>query len=192
MAIAGWRGAATAPRRPPRQKREPDLDALREMVHEIKTPLNAIIGFAEIIDGQYLGPAHRRYRERAASIVGQARQLLEAVEDLDFAAKLRAGRHRRREQTGDAMGARLSDVLAAIAPEIDACLAVNGGMLELDIDARPRSLGLVARRRDAIAAAVAAVAVQGRRARRGVAHRGQPARDDVPDEHRPAALACRL
>ena len=47
-----------------------DADSLREMVHEIKTPLNAIIGFAEIIDGQYLGPAHRRYRQRAADIVG--------------------------------------------------------------------------------------------------------------------------
>ena len=32
-----------------------DPDSLRELVHEIKTPLNAIIGFAEIIEGQYLG-----------------------------------------------------------------------------------------------------------------------------------------
>jgi signal transduction histidine kinase len=65
-----------------------DADALRETIHEIKTPLNAIIGFAEIIDGQYLGPAHRNYRYRAAEIVTQARMLLAAVEDLDFAARL--------------------------------------------------------------------------------------------------------
>ena len=115
-------------------EREPDLDSLREMVHEIKTPLNAIIGFAEIIDGQYLGPAHRRYRERAQSIVGQARQLLEAVEDLDFAAKVRAGRRRRHEQDSAAIGGRLSDLLADITPEIDACLAVTGGVLDLDVD----------------------------------------------------------
>lgn len=67
-------------------------DALREMIHEIKTPLNAIIGFAEIIDGQYFGPAHRRYRERAAEIVTNARSLLEAAEDLDFVAKLQSVR----------------------------------------------------------------------------------------------------
>ncbi len=67
-------------------------DALREMIHEIKTPLNAIIGFAEIIDGQYFGPAHRRYRERAAEIVTNARSLLEAAEDLDFVAKLQTAR----------------------------------------------------------------------------------------------------
>ena len=67
-------------------------DALREMIHEIKTPLNAIIGFAEIIDGQYFGPAHRRYRERAAEIVTNARSLLEAAEDLDFVARLQSAR----------------------------------------------------------------------------------------------------
>lgn len=67
-----------------------DADSLRELAHEIKTPLNAIIGFAEIIAGEYLGPAESRYRERADDIVGQARLLLTAVEDLDFAAKLRS------------------------------------------------------------------------------------------------------
>jgi hypothetical protein len=65
-----------------------DPDSLRELVHEIKTPLNAIIGFAEIIEGQYLGPADRRYRERAQEIVRQARLLLTAIDDLDFAAKV--------------------------------------------------------------------------------------------------------
>jgi hypothetical protein len=65
-----------------------DPDSLRELVHEIKTPLNAIIGFAEIIEGQYLGPADRRYRERAQEIVRQAKLLLAAIDDLDFAAKV--------------------------------------------------------------------------------------------------------
>ncbi|HVF37617.1 MAG TPA: histidine kinase dimerization/phospho-acceptor domain-containing protein [Sphingomicrobium sp.] len=71
---------------------EADAESLRETIHEIKTPLNAIIGFAEIIDGQYLGPAHRSYRYRAAEIVAQARLLLAAIEDLDFAARLQADR----------------------------------------------------------------------------------------------------
>jgi hypothetical protein len=65
-----------------------DPDSVRELVHEIKTPLNAIIGFAEIIEGQYLGPADRRYRDRAQEIVRQAQLLLTAIDDLDFAAKV--------------------------------------------------------------------------------------------------------
>jgi len=89
--FAGYRGVAEriagndAAASPP-----VDPDSLRELAHEIKTPLNAIIGFAEIITGEYLGPADARYRERAAEIVDQARLLLCAVEDLDFAAKLRS------------------------------------------------------------------------------------------------------
>jgi signal transduction histidine kinase len=128
----GYRGLArrtdgAAPATP--LSRETDTDALRELVHEIKTPLNAIIGFAEIIDGQYLGPAHRNYRERAAVIVGQARQLLEAVEDPDFAAKLRAAR-----ATTVRDGSRFSDLFPAVAVELEQCLALHGGDLEVDID----------------------------------------------------------
>jgi hypothetical protein len=95
--FAGYRGVALREEPevvPPAAPREsmPDVladpDSLRELVHEIKTPLNAIIGFAEIIEGQYLGPADRGYRDRAAEIVRQARMLLTAIDDLDFAAKV--------------------------------------------------------------------------------------------------------
>jgi signal transduction histidine kinase len=88
-----------------------DAEALRETIHEIKTPLNAIIGFAEIIDGQYLGPAHRNYRDRAAEIVAQARTLLGAIEDLDLAAQLQA-----RGENGEVTD--LADVLPPIAEEL--------------------------------------------------------------------------
>ena len=102
-------------------------DALREMIHEIKTPLNAIIGFAEIIDGQYFGPAHRRYRERAAEIVTNARSLLEAAEDLDFVAKL---------QTARGGGGAGTDFASFLPGFIDGLLARAAAVgVTLDIDA---------------------------------------------------------
>jgi len=89
-----------------------DAETLRETIHEIKTPLNAIIGFAEIIDGQYLGPAHRNYRHRASEIVTQARILLAAIEDLDFAARLQ-GQADPHETVSD-----LGDILPPLAEEL--------------------------------------------------------------------------
>ncbi|MEO6580511.1 MAG: histidine kinase dimerization/phospho-acceptor domain-containing protein [Sphingomicrobium sp.] len=145
-------------------------DALREMIHEIKTPLNAIIGFAEIIDGQYFGPAHRRYRERAAEIVTNARSLLEAAEDLDFVAKL---------QTARAGGGEGTD-FAAFLPAFAESLLARGAALGvlLDVDAANRrgvsalepelTERLLRRFTDAILAATSA----GERLAFRVAHRG--------------------
>jgi len=105
--FAGYRGVALrdtppAPATPKGPDNVPDLlsdpDSVRELVHEIKTPLNAIMGFAEIIEGQYLGPADRGYRERAAEIGRQARLLLTAIDDLDFAAKVHATQGSARER----------------------------------------------------------------------------------------------
>lgn len=119
--FAGYRGVAertvetrSEPARPP----PADPDSLRELAHEIKTPLNAIMGFAEIIAGEYLGPAESRYRERAGDIVAQARLLLSAIDDLDLAAKLRW-------QDGSSC-AELSDCLARSWEDIDRHAGLRG------------------------------------------------------------------
>jgi signal transduction histidine kinase len=97
-----------------------NVDSLRELVHDIKTTLNSIIGFAEIIDGQYLGPAHRNYRERASGIVAQARSLLAAIEDLDLAAKLQIG------QAAGGGGTDLAEMFSGLAEQLNAHGAARG------------------------------------------------------------------
>ena len=106
-----------------------DPDSLRELVHEIKTPLNAIIGFAEIIEGQYLGPADRGYRDRAAEIVRQARLLLNAIDDLDFAAKVHSASGAERERVD------LGALIEREAAELSGIAARGGAVLEV---IRPR------------------------------------------------------
>ena len=101
-----------------------DPDSLRELVHEIKTPLNAIIGFAEIIEGQYLGPADRRYRDRAQEIVREARLLLTAIDDLDFAAKVHSS------TDGAQRRVNLGELVERVTPALQELAGSRGVKLE--------------------------------------------------------------
>jgi signal transduction histidine kinase len=137
--FAGYRGIALrdAPVAVPREISADilaDPDSLRELVHEIKTPLNAIIGFAEIIEGQYLGPADHQYRARAAEIVGQARLLLSAIDDLDFAAKIHSSAGPD-ERTSD-----LSEILGRVAEPLKSSAASKAA----DLDIRPAPAEMIA------------------------------------------------
>ena len=63
-------------------------DSLRQLVHELRTPTNAIAGFAELIEAQLLGPVTPVYRDHAATIRRHADGLIAAIEDLDTAARI--------------------------------------------------------------------------------------------------------
>ncbi len=87
----GYRGTARRPRADesaaPRRSRE-SSDSLRQLVHELRTPTNAIAGFAELIETELLGPVADSYRAHAAAIRGQTSALIEAIDDLDTAARI--------------------------------------------------------------------------------------------------------
>lgn len=116
--FAGYRGVAERADGGGASPNEPA--SLRELAHEIRTPLNAIIGFAEMIAGEYLGPAGSRYRERASEIVAQARLLLTAVEDLDFAARLSSA------SEGDRPDLDLGELVESMAPALRELAASKG------------------------------------------------------------------
>ena len=91
--FTGYRGIARRPRtderaEPLRDTGAPPPEALRALVHELRTPTNAISGFAEMIEAQVLGPAPDSYRERAALIRRDTHGLLAAIDDVDTAARL--------------------------------------------------------------------------------------------------------
>ena len=91
--FTGYRGTARRPRpdettEPAREARNPAADALRQLVHELRTPTNAIAGFAEMIESQMLGPVPAAYRAHAAAIRSQTGGLLTAIDDIDMAARI--------------------------------------------------------------------------------------------------------
>ncbi|WP_336961208.1 HAMP domain-containing sensor histidine kinase [Sphingobium aquiterrae] len=112
-------------------------DSVRQLVHELRTPLNAIMGFAEIIEQQLFGPAGNQYRDMARQIMGDARHLLAAFDDLDLAARVARGgeasspkaidpalmvaRVAMRFREGRAEGATAIDI--AMAPDLPAASA---------------------------------------------------------------------
>lgn len=66
-------------------------EQLQQLVHELRTPLGAIIGFSEIIEQQLFGPVTQDYRFLARNILNDAERLLGGFDDLAMAAKIDSG-----------------------------------------------------------------------------------------------------
>ncbi len=97
-AFTGWRGRLRRPLFLPAPEAEPALvaadtpqDRMRQVLHELRTPVNAIQGFAEIIQQQLFGPAPNEYRAHAAAIAVDAAKLLAGFDEIDRLSKLEAG-----------------------------------------------------------------------------------------------------
>ncbi len=79
-----------------------DGDQLRQLLHELRTPVNAIQGFAEIIQQQLFGPTPHEYRAHAAAIASDAARILAGFDELERYARIDSG--------AEAMGAGFGDL----------------------------------------------------------------------------------
>jgi hypothetical protein len=66
-------------------------EQLQQILHELRTPLGAIVGFAEIIEQQMFGLVEPEYRGLADTILTDANQLLSGFDDLAIAAQMDRG-----------------------------------------------------------------------------------------------------
>ena len=62
------------------------------MSHEVRTPLNAILGFSEAIGTEIFGPGMPRYRDYAMDIHGAGKHLLALINDILDLSKAEAGK----------------------------------------------------------------------------------------------------
>ena len=67
-------------------------DRLRQLLHELRTPVNAIQGFAELIQQQLFGPTPHQYRSLAASIAADSAAVLAGFEEIDRLVRFETGR----------------------------------------------------------------------------------------------------
>lgn len=136
----GYRGrmrrpSARADLAPP--SRESQSDRMRQMLHELRTPVNAIQGFAEVIQQQLFGPTPHEYRALAAGIAGDAARILSAFEELDRLAKLDSG-----AMELDSGEADLAAVVEATVSQLSTHLAPRGSGFSLRIRGEQHRVGL--------------------------------------------------
>lgn len=68
-----------------------EADRMRQLLHELRTPVNAVQGFAEVIQQQLFGPTPHEYRALAANIVADSARILAGFDELERLAKLESG-----------------------------------------------------------------------------------------------------
>ncbi len=87
----GYRGHARRPlanERPyGRSSEEESGDSIRQLIHELRSPLNAISGFAQIIAGQMFGPVSGAYRAMAEGVITDAASIQAIIDDLHLATR---------------------------------------------------------------------------------------------------------
>src|SRR3546814_17842709 len=99
------------------------------MSHERRTPLNAVLGFSEILKTEAFGPlGSKRYKDYADDIHASGSHLLSLINDLLDMSKIEAGKyrlHRERESLA-AILAAVGRMMRGRAAEPDIMLQVEG------------------------------------------------------------------
>jgi signal transduction histidine kinase len=111
---------------------------LANMSHEFRTPLNAIIGFSELIRDQAHGP-HADY---ARDINVSGRHLLDLVNDLLDLSKIEAGRYELMEEPANLgnLVRRCERMLAPRVSEGEIRLLVDPGLMAVGLTADARAV----------------------------------------------------
>ena len=111
---------------------------LAAMSHELKTPLNAVLGFSEIIKDEMLGPvAPAKYRAYASDIHASGTRLLAIISDVLDVARLSGGAITLKARPYCAAGlAQEALTMARIATKDrrDVALVAEPGLPPVDVD----------------------------------------------------------
>lgn len=113
--------AAAAPSGP--EARE--ADRIRQLLHELRTPVTAVQGYAEVIQQQLFGPAPHEYRALAAAIAADAARILAGFEELDRLARLETGAMRIAPGEAD-----LAALVRRTAAQLDPVLGSQGAGID--------------------------------------------------------------
>ena len=136
--FAGYRGRM---RRPLPAVAAPAADSgadrMRQLLHELRTPVNAIQGFAELIQQQMLGSAPNEYRALAAAVAVDAARLMAGFDELERLARLETGALELDEGECD-----LRNVVARTLRRLEGVLRPRSARMELIAHGSPFTIGM--------------------------------------------------
>lgn len=116
-----------------------EADRLRQLLHELRTPINAIQGFAEMIQAQVFGSTPHQYRAMAANIAADAAQMLAGFEEIERLVKL--------ESHTLALDAGIADaaaIVASLVEQVSPVLAARNVRLSVAMPPRPLHIAFAA------------------------------------------------
>ncbi len=126
--LAGWRGRF---RRAPAISGEVpaasgEADRIRQLLHELRTPINAIQGYAEAMQQGLFGPIGHEYRAMSAGIAADAARILGGFEELERLARLDSG-----AMTLEPGECDLGEIVAATVSRLEPSIAAREGGFDL-------------------------------------------------------------
>lgn len=114
-----------------------NADRLRQLLHELRTPINAIQGYSELIQQQVMGPTPHQYRSLAAGIASDAARMLAGFEDIERLIGLEAGLADGQGSPGDTGAdentAELASLLSRLVGQLEPVLAPREAALQCDM-----------------------------------------------------------
>lgn len=93
-------------------------ELLHNLSHEFRTPLNAIIGFSQMIDSEMWGPVSEHYKKNTKDIIDAANHLKDTVNNILDSAKMEAGLIEPSPESFS-LNSIIQDAMIAIAPIIE-------------------------------------------------------------------------
>jgi len=192
--FTGYRGRLRRPvefrqisSRGPSSPSDTSADRMRQILHELRTPVNAIQGFAEIIQQQLFGPTPNEYRALAASIAGDAARMLAGFDEIDRLARLESG-----VLELEAGACDFRAIIAATVHQLESVLRQRTARFDLSLPGAMHDVALVQGEAEMLAwrvlATMAGATTPGEALRIGLTQAGGQVRLDAD---LPAALADR-
>lgn len=119
------------------QVADSEADRIRQLLHELRTPVNAIQGFSEVIQQQLFGPTPHEYRALAAGIAGDAARMLAAFEELERLARLESAAMQLEPGECD-----LAEVFSATAAQLATHTGQRGSGFRIEAQSSPAPVAL--------------------------------------------------